>query len=137
MEQSPDSSSAKTIPPFKAKNLDTAINWLVYGVTIQEVNAKSLKSEDRFFYILEDEPQYLQYYPSREEFHKSRINLAAIDYVSESCPSSRFSELNERVLLVMQECDRQYIFQFRSYEEKVVWWQGLLYFIEQAKSQVR
>lgn len=130
------------VPKFPEDALPNAINMLIYGSTICKYSKAGNFRHRCVFYILEDDSDYLQWLSSKKEYIKTRINLKNIkniyhDPSSDSKILKIFKHMYKNVLFVNyedenSEKDETLVLKFSNEEDKLLWWQGMSYFIKKA-----
>ena len=133
------------IKSFPQEKLDTALNLLIYGVTISK-NYKS-KSAKLFhhciFYLLEDDSDFLQWLSHLKPYNKTRIDLKTIKNITDN-PNfdskiqkkfQNFKKINRMLFISygdLIEENQVLILKFRKEETKMLFWQGIQYFSRKA-----
>lgn len=60
------------------RELNQAISMLIYGTKATKIRRRGKSSVETYFYILEDNPRYLQWLSKNKLYIQSRINLLEI-----------------------------------------------------------
>lgn len=133
------------IKSFPREKLDAALNLLIYGITISK-NYKS-KSAKLFhhciFYLLEDDPDFLQWLSHLKPYNKTRIDLKTIKNITDN-PNfdskiqkkfQNFKKINRMLFISygdLIEENKVIILKFRKEETKMLFWQGIQYLARKA-----
>ena len=122
---------------FPKENLDTAINLLAYGVNVQKLYNGSFY-HSCIFYIYETNIRYLQWLSSKKHFFDSRLDLLKIRliYDNKSFDLKKNKEKNESLLISYwnnKEKKKILNLRFTTFQQKNLFWQGLLFFMKEAK----
>ena len=120
---------------FSNENLEKSINLLVYGVTILKFYRSSKLSHFCQFYILEDDPDYLQWISALKPYSKSRIDIKTIKYITDDPQiakiGKKYSKSAKREILYISSGDNNQnkvlILKFKDENIKAIFWQGLQY----------
>ena len=91
-----------------------------------------------YFYILEDNPIYLQWISKKKIYGNSRIDLTKITNISDD-PTWKMANLLKRMsnLLCLtyenaNQKEVEMLLKFPNEETKLFWWQGIQHFIKRA-----
>ena len=127
-----------TIPikSFPPETLDKAINLLSYGLRISKHFKSAKFFHHCFFYLLEDDPDYLQWLSHLKPYNRTRIDLKTIKHITDN-PSFdskiqkkflKFPKLS-RLLFIsyddLIEDKKVLILKFQREETKMLFWQGI------------
>ena len=120
---------------FENHALNESINLVSYGVKISKVCKKGKFSHRCIFYILEDDPSFLQWISSKKSYITSRINLSSVSSISDrpnwKLPGKLSKEPHVLCITYGDSLgdNHDLILNFVDSNTKMLFWQGLQHFI--------
>ena len=120
---------------FEQENETKSINELIYGTQLSLISKKGKIKKLSCFYLLEDDPTFLQRLSKKKKFYKTRIDLLSITNISDKIEIRiKKSKLNEDNFLnitykTLEKENNLLILYFENKTKKNTFWQGLQYFL--------
>ena len=123
---------------FKNESLTFAVNKLIYGCKAQKLYKHSFYHKT-ILYISEENLRFLQWISDKKSLYKSRIDLLQITLIYDK--NKNINSLNatfDQTLYITYVNEKDYkkklVLKFASTIQKKLFWQGLLYFLKEARA---
>lgn len=124
---------------FEGHHLDKAINLLIYGVSVKDLTKSKNQAERVFIYIKENNIAALTLFSLRKKvFKKMKIKLRQINNINDYLQSkSPYITKKENSLNIFYNSNKSsLLIEFEDNDKKMLFWEGLQYFYQLAKSTV-
>lgn len=128
---------------FQKEELSDAINLFIYGVKVSAKTAPTKRFQQYWFYLHEDDFDYLQWIGKKENYQKSRLDIKSIKNITDN-PSfdsklqKKFGKSQDLPLMLFISYgsfikDLVITFRFENLVLKKLFWEGLQYLMGKAK----
>lgn len=123
---------------FDGKNLEMAVNLLVYGVTVKKLTKSKNSTEKIILFLKANSMDCLKCLTIKKnkKFRKSKIRFLQINNISEHPEMKNPSLMNpENTLNVVYNSNRyNLLLEFETSEKKYLFWEAVQYFYQTPKN---